>query len=144
MIELREITRENYKTCGNLRVKKKQEKFVAPNTWSLLQANYEPECIPLAIYHRDDMVGFLMYCIDADDGQYWIYRLMIDRRHQRKGYAHEAMKQLLQIIMADKTRNKIYIDCKHKNIEAQKLYGKLGFVCTDEIDDQAVYMRLDY
>jgi len=144
MIELKEITRENYRACCNLKVKKKQEKFVASNTWSLAQSKYQPECIPLAIYNNNDMVGFLMYCIDADDGQYWIYRLMIDRRYQRKGYAYEAMKQLLQMITADKTRSKIYIDCKHKNIEAQKLYGKLGFTRTDEIDDQEVYMRLDY
>jgi ribosomal protein S18 acetylase RimI-like enzyme len=42
------------------------------------------------------MVGFVMYGIDADDDNYWIYRLMIDARHQRKGYGRAAMTELLR------------------------------------------------
>ena len=144
MIELREITRENYRTCCNLKVRNDQLNLVAPNTFSLVQSKYEPECIPLAIYNNDEMVGFLMYCINAEVGQYWIYRLMIDECYQRKGYAHEAMRQLIQTITTDRTHNKIYIDTRHDNIVAQSLYEKLGFVRTDEFDEQEVYMRLDY
>ena len=144
MIELREITRDNYKQCVNLRVSDNQQNFVASNVFSLTQAKYEPECIPLAIYTDDEMVGFVMYCVDIDDDNYWIYRLMIEEKHQRKGYAFDAMMQVIDIIKQDKTRHKIYIDCKHENIAAQELYAKLGFVRTDEIDDLEVYMRLDY
>ena len=118
MVSLREITRENWKMCCQMSVKQEQENFVAPNMLSLAQSKYEPECLPLAIYNDEDMVGFLMYCIDADDGNYWIYRLMIDARHQRRGYAHEAMKQLLDSITADKTHDRVYIDCRHANTAA--------------------------
>ena len=145
MIKLKEITRTNYITCCNLKVSKEQENFVAPNVWSLAKSKYEPECIPLAIYKNDDMVGFIMYCIDVDDGHYWIYRMMIDERYQRKGYAYEAMRQLINIITADKAHDRIYIDCVQKNIEAQNLYAKLGFVRTDDyIEKDCVFMRFDY
>ena len=144
MVSLRDITKENWKKCCQLKVEKEQENFVATNAWSLAQSKFQPECIPLAIYHDEDMVGFLMYCIDADDGEYWVYPLMIDRQHQRRGYAFEAMKFLLNIITADKSHNKVYIDCRHDNLGAQILYEKLGFKRTDEFDDQDVYMRLDY
>ena len=141
MVSLREITRKNYKTCLNLHV----SKGVAPNTWSLAQSKYEPECIPLAIYNDDVMVGFLMYCIAPEDNEYWIYRLMIDEKYQRNGYAYEAMKQLLNIITADKSHNKIYIDTGHDNIEALNLYEKLGFVRTnDYIEKDCVFLRFDY
>jgi len=90
------------------------------------------------------MVGFLMHCIDADDGQHWIYRLMIADAYQGKGYAYEAMKLVLAEIRADRTRDRVYLDCKHENTAAQKLYEKLGFKRTDEFDDKEVYYRLDY
>jgi len=144
LVRLREITRDNYKNCCLMKVKKEQESFVATNSFSLAQSKYEPECIPLAIYNDEDMVGFLMYCIDVNDGNYWIYRLMIDENHQRQGYAYEAMTMLLRVIAADKSHDKVYIDCRHDNIAAQELYKKLGFKQTDEFDEQEVYMRLDY
>ena len=147
MITLREITRDNYVTCLNLKVSKEQESFVAPNTWSLAQSKYETECIPLAIYKDDEMVGFLLYCIADFDNNYWIYRLMIDEKYQRKGYAYQAMLKLLEIITADKNHNKIYIDHHPDNIEANKLYSKLGFKKTDEfakVDDFNIFMRYDY
>ena len=141
MVTLQEITRENYKTCLNLNV----SKGVAPNTWSLAQSKYETECIPLAIYNDDVMVGFLMYCISPEDNEYWIYRLMVDEKYQRKGYAYEAMQQLLEIITADKTHSKIYLDTGHDNIEALNLYEKLGFIRTDDyIEKDVVFMRFDY
>ena len=141
MVSLQEITRDNYIMCLNLSV----SKGVAPNTWSLAQSKYETECIPLAIYNDEIMVGFLMYCIAPEDGEYWLYRLMIDEKYQRHGYAYEAMQALLRIITADKTHNKIYLDTGHDNIEAINLYEKLGFIRTDDyIEKDIVFMRFDY
>ena len=141
MVTLQEITRENYQLCINL----KADKGVAPNVYSLAQSKYEPECIPLAIYNDDVMVGFLMYCISAEESEYWVYRLMIDEKYQRRGYAYEAMQILLKIITTDKTHNKIYIDTGHDNIAALNLYEKLGFIRTDEwVEKDCVFMRFDY
>ena len=141
MVTLQEITRDNYKECLNLNVKK----GVAPNTWSLAQSKYETECNPLAIYNDDVMVGFLMYCISPEDNEYWIYRLMVDEKYQRQGYAYEAMKKLLKVITTDKTRNKIYLDTGDDNVEALNLYQKLGFIKTDDyIEKSVIFMRYDY
>lgn len=144
MVTLREITRENFWDCINLKVGEDQKGFVASNAVSLAQSKYQPECIPLAIYNDDVMVGFVMYCIDADDHNYWIYRMMIDQAHQRKGYGEEAMRLVIAEISKDASRSSIYLDCKHENAAAQRLYAKVGFVKTDGMDDQEVYMRLDY
>lgn len=144
MITLREITRDNYKECCQLTLKKEQQKLVAPNAFSLAQSKYEPENIPLAICHEEEMVGFLMYCINADVGAYWINRLMVDEKYQRRGYARKAMAELLKTITSDTAHGKVYIDTRHDNSAAQRLYEQLGFARTDEFGDQEVYMRLDY
>lgn len=145
MVNLREITRENYITCLRLKVKSEQESFVASNAISLAQSKYEPECIPLAIYDDEVMVGFTMYCVDTEVNTYYIYRLMIDEKYQSKGYGHESMKLLLKKIKADPNYNRIYIDCRPENIAAQRLYAELGFVPTDDINDgDDIYMRYDY
>ena len=47
--------------------------------YSLAQAFVQPECIPLALYAENKPVGFVMYALDEDDHEYWIYRLMIDK-----------------------------------------------------------------
>lgn len=57
-----------------------QQGFVASNMLSLAQAKVQDECVPLAIYDDDAMVGFVMYAKDRTDHQHWIYRLMIDQR----------------------------------------------------------------
>ena len=84
MITLKEITKDNFWDCIELTVSKDQEDFVTSNAISIAQSKVQPECIPLAIYHHDIMVGFVMYCLDVDDNEYWIYRFMIDEKYQNR------------------------------------------------------------
>ena len=68
-----------------------------PIAVSIGQAYVQPELEPLAIYAGDTPVGFLMYCVDRDDGEYWLYRLMIDRLGiKAMGYAKDALLQAIQ------------------------------------------------
>lgn len=144
-VTLRDITRENYLACLDLRVREDQRAFVASNAFSLAQSKYEPECIPLAVYAGEIMVGFTMYCVDTDVNTYYIYRLMIDEKHQGKGYGLKAMSILLDMIKKDPCYHRIYIDCRPENTAAQRLYAKLGFQRTDEWKDgDSVYMHYDY
>lgn len=91
MVTLKEITVDNFWDIIELEVGDDQRDLVTSNAVSIAQAKVQPECVPLAVYDGDVPVGFIMYCIDRDDGEYWIYRLMTDKRHQRKGYARQAM-----------------------------------------------------
>ena len=86
MITLRPISKDNFWDCIDLAVHPEQQSFVTSNAISIAQSKVQPECIPLAIYHEDVMVGFVMYCLDTDDDEYWIYRLMIDQHYQNQGF----------------------------------------------------------
>jgi diamine N-acetyltransferase len=144
LIEFREITKENFWECVKLSVSKEQAAFVVSNAISIAQAKVQPECIPLAVYDNDSMVGFLMYCIDEDDGEYWIYRMMVDEKYQSKGYGKQMMDKLLGLIQQDRTRNKIFLGVHKESINAVKLYKRFGFYFTGQVFGNEHIMRLDY
>ncbi|ELT4613261.1 GNAT family N-acetyltransferase, partial [Pseudomonas aeruginosa] len=76
MIELRTITRDDWETCIDLKVARHQAHFVASNLYSLAQSRFLPGFRAVGIHHGGRMVGFALYGPDADDGHYWLYRLM--------------------------------------------------------------------
>lgn len=61
MIQLKEITKENYRACMNLKTTKEQEDFVAPNCYSMLEAIYEEPRQAFALYNGEEMVGFILF-----------------------------------------------------------------------------------
>jgi diamine N-acetyltransferase len=144
MIKFKEITRDNFWECVSLTVMEGQSEFVTSNAVSIAQAKVQPECIPLAIYDDESMIGFLMYCIDEDDSQYWIYRMMIDEKYQSKGYGKKALDKLLEVIKADKTRSKIYLGVHKESVSAVKLYKRCGFEFDGQVFGSEHIMRLDY
>lgn len=145
MLRLVEIDRYNYLPVLELSVSQEQKKFVATNQYSLAQAYAQPECVPLALYAENKPVGFAMYSLDADDHQYWIYRLMIDQRHQGKGYGREAMNLLIDRIRAlsDEDHRYIYISFEPENAVARSLYESLGFLPDGRIEYGEVVYRLE-
>jgi len=140
MITLKEIDRHNFKAIAALKVADAQKDFVAENVYSIAQAKAYPECIPLAVYDNDTPVGFIMYCMDYDDKEYWIYRLMIDENHQGKGYGKAALKLVLLKILEDKAYNKIFISVVPGNEAVAKMYETFGF----ETDNQVLEGEIVY
>lgn len=147
MIELRKVTQENYKEVAQLRVTAKQEEFVALNWYSLLEANYEEEHYPSAIYKGEELVGFLLYAYYPADEDYpkdswWILRLMIDKEHQNKGYGKEAMKQFETCFKKSYDVDELRISAEPENKVAIKLYEDLGFEQTGEtVEGETVLLK---
>ena len=144
MLRLAEIDRYNYLPVLDLRVSPEQESLVASNQYSLAQAYAQPECVPLALYAENRPVGFAMYALDEDDHQYWIYRLMIDQRHQRKGYGRAAMELLIDRIrgLSDEEHTCVFISFEPENHIARRLYESLGFLPDGRIMYGEVVYRL--
>ena len=143
MVQFVDIDRHNYLSILDLSVAEEQRRFVASNMYSLAQAFVQPECVPLALYAENKPVGFVMYALDEDDHEYWIYRLMIDRHYQRCGYGREAMRMLIERIQADENHRVIYISFEPENIAAQTLYESLGFVPDGRIEYGEVVYKLE-
>lgn len=144
MIQLKEIDRQNFSAVIKLKVADEQQSFVASNVLSLAQAKVYPECVCWAIYNDETLVGFTMYCLDHEDQEYWIYRLMIDARHQGKGYGKAAMELVIEQLQRDPEHHVMYLSFEPENTAAQKLYEKLGFRADGRVIDGEIVYKLNY
>jgi diamine N-acetyltransferase len=143
VIALRPVTAENFPGCLRLKVAPEQERFVAPNVYSIAQAYVAPDMTPLAIYEGDDVVGFAMYGHDAPTDRWWIVRIMIGAEHQGKGLGRAALQALVALLSARHECNAVYLGYVPGNGIAERLYARLGFVPTGEIEDGEIVARRD-
>ncbi len=135
-VTLRRIDGSNLHQIIALKVRPEQQAFVASNVYSLAQAYAEPCCEPLAVYAGDTPVGFVMTALDEQDGEYWIYRLMIAESEQGKGYGRAAMAQVIARLRKHHPERKVlYISFEPQNEAARRLYASLGFAPDGRMDD---------
>jgi diamine N-acetyltransferase len=145
MIELKEITWDNFWDVINLKSAETQKHYLQTNAVFMAMAyvnlkfNYPDACF--AIYHGETVVGFSKIVFvpkdeepyDFSEDTYLIDAMMIDERHQGKGYGKAALNQILSFIRTKPWGNShcIKLSCYDENIAAIKLYEKSGFVKTD-------------
>jgi len=162
MINLRKIAHWNLVECLDLGITEEQEDFVDSNAESLAEAYASVTnggfATPYAIYDGDVMVGFVMYTYyDKPDAYdltdvlssvenpadvpykapcYYIWRLLIDKNHQRKGYGKQAIEKIITEIktMPHGQANCIYTSWHPDNIGSKTLFASLGFKETGEVE----------
>jgi diamine N-acetyltransferase len=143
-IRLSAITVDNWRECIELRVKDEQAELVPSNLYSIAEAQFYPDAVPLSI-HNDagQMVGFVMYGIDVTSGKWKVFRLMIDRAYQSRGYGRAAMQQVIARLAAQPSCDGILISYQPANEVARRLYASLGFVEQEAAEDKVTaYLEL--
>lgn len=143
MVELREITKENYEECINLNVSDNQKTFVSSNTYSLAQAwVYYKTAYPFAVYADNVMVGFIMLGYYEVEKYYTVWKFMIDARYQKRGYGKRALKLGIDYLINRFKVKEIYTAYESHNHIAKNLYTSLGFRETGEVIGNDVGMKL--
>lgn len=128
MICLRLIDQNNWEECIKLKLKQEQQDFIASNLYSIAESKIFPHLKIKSIYFSEVLVGFAMYGIDSDDGNYWIYRFMIDERFQGRGYGKSAMKLIIQdIANSNDCTDVIWLGYQPENEQGRRLYASVGF-----------------
>ena len=146
-LSLQPVTKDNWRSLIKLKVREDQTHFVASNLFSIAESHYgydEPDgggrwdMFPFGIYDGETPVGFLMYGYNFSYTQYeaFIIRLMVDEKHQGKGYGKFGMQKMLEIFRQDARIHHVGISYEPENEVARKLYAGLGFVETGEILDR--------
>ena len=130
-VELRDVTAGNRQAVASLMLDPEQEELVASNAESLDEALSDPDARPRAVYAGGRIVGFLMYDAgepDDDPREALIYRFMIDREHQGKGYGRAALARALDEIRAIPGVRKVSISYMPDSPTAKPFYASFGFV----------------
>jgi len=97
-VTLREVTAATVRAICALETSEEQRRFVAPNAVSIAQAYFEPRATFRAVYADELPVGFVMWRPMDDPGVAFLWRFMIDRRHQRQGHAKQAIALLIALL----------------------------------------------
>ena len=152
MLKLEKINGKNVWDILKLCVSEKQENFVARNDISIIEAyttiTGNGYAFPFGIYDNDTPIGFLMIGFDTDD--YWddapiiakdnynLWRLMIDKNYQNKGYGKEAVRLALEFIKTFPCGKAEYcwLSYEPENEIASRLYHSFGFTETGETDGE--------
>jgi diamine N-acetyltransferase len=146
-VRLAEVTADNWEAVADLELGDGQEDLVASNVYSLAESKFDPDARPRAVYAGKRVVGFLMYDVSRSRGKSRkasIYRFMIDRKHQGKGYGRAALGKVLDEIKAIPGMRKVSIGYMPNNPVAKPFYASFGFVEVglDEDGEMIAELRL--
>jgi diamine N-acetyltransferase len=141
-ITLEPVAAHNWRAVSKLEVSPEQREFVAdPNFYLALCAYDPPLWNPLAILADGVVVGFLMWAIDSGDGSAWLGGIMVDRQHQGRGYGGRAVQAAITLLARDHQVLHFALSYHPKNLVALRLYSRLGFVETFELEGDEIVAR---
>jgi diamine N-acetyltransferase len=129
-VSLKDVTADNWEAVVELELDADQEDLVASNLYSVAESHYDPDARPRAVYAGKRVVGFLMYDVQRTKGksrEASIYRFMIDRRQQGKGYGRAALGKALEEIRAIPRVRRVSIRYMPENPVAGPFYASFGF-----------------
>jgi len=130
-VKFKKVTADNWEAVIELELGAGQEDLVASNLYSVAEAQFDPDARPSAIYAGKRVVDFLMYDEQKTNSKAQeasIYRFMIDRKHQGKGYGRAALSRALEKIRAIPGVNRISIRYMPENPVAKPFYASFGFM----------------
>jgi len=151
-VTLREIDEHNRAEVEELRVSAAQQRFVDGVAPSLREATeYSPGPWIRAIYAGDTPVGFLMLADNhpSSPWPYFLWRFLIDERHQGHGYGRAALDLLVAHVRTRPAAESLhtsvatYDDPELDAASPMGFYLGYGFRPTGEYEQREAVLRLD-
>ena len=141
MIMLEELNVDNWLKVMELTVSEEQKViFPISNVYWVGISRYEEKTTLYAIKNDELYVGMVGIGYDEDGVSGYINPMMIDEKHQGKGYSKEAMLLAIEKLKSEYKVSEIHLGHRKNNMKAGKLYESLGFIIIDE--DEMDYFRL--
>ena len=126
-VELRPLAKQNWEAAAELKLGADQTEFVAENLWTIAETQFYPWVERRVIVADGDIVGLAAYGRDSERTDWWLYRFMIDRDHQRKGYGRAALTALIAE-WRGRSIPRVTVGYHQRNDAAERLYLSAGFV----------------
>jgi diamine N-acetyltransferase len=141
-VTLRIITSKTVRTICGLNVGENQCKLVTANAVSLAEASFYKNAWFRAIYAGQIPVGFIMLYQIPTRGYYYLWRFMIDAKHQGKGYGTKALEKVITKIKKNPKAKAVKLSLVKMEGCAEPFYRKFGFEFTGEIKHEQHIMKL--
>jgi len=135
------VTAETMRAICALDVLPEQRDYVAPNVFSIAQAYFDDHAWFKAVYAGETPVGFVMIH-DGENGEYFLWRLMIDREQQREGYGRRALDLIVADLRKRPGAREIVSSYVPGDDGPEAFYRAYGFVETGEVKNDEVVIRL--
>ncbi|MCI6185676.1 MAG: GNAT family N-acetyltransferase [Spirochaetia bacterium] len=143
MIMLEELNVDNWLKVMELTVSEEQKDiFPIANVYWVGISRYEEKTTLYAIKNDELYVGMVGIGYDEDGVSGYINPMMIDEKHQGKGYSKEAMLLSIEKLKSEYKVSEIHLGHRKNNMKAGKLYESLGFIIIDE-DEMDYFRKLD-
>jgi diamine N-acetyltransferase len=151
VVSMLEITEDNRTVVEALAVTEEQSYYVASVTKSLQDAQEYPEARPWyrAVYADDEPVGFVMISdgVTIDDpsyvGPYYLWRLLVDHRFQRRGYGTAALDLVVAHVRTRPDARTLLTSHVVGPTSPLTFYQRYGFRLTGELHDGEPLLELD-
>ncbi len=141
-VSLEEITEDTLQSILDLEVVEDQRNYVAPNSVSIAQAHFSHQAWFRAIYAQEQPVGFVMLSLKPQQPEYFLWRFMIDRRQQDKGYGRAAMELVIDFVRTLPSAGELFTSFVPGDKSSEAFYKTLGFRETGrEKDGEPVLKR---
>lgn len=139
-VTLRPVDADDWRAVAGLAVTDAQRAFVATPAYYLALCAYGGGWRPMSVRLGDQVIGFVMWAVDPDDGSCWLGGLLVDRRHQRRGHGRRAVQALMDHLATVHGHRDFALSYDPAN-PAKRLYEELGFRATGETEGDEVVAR---
>ncbi|HTN47930.1 MAG TPA: GNAT family N-acetyltransferase [Burkholderiaceae bacterium] len=145
-VHLREITKDTVISIVKLDAGDDRTQ-VAPNSVSIAEAYFQKEAWFRAIHVGDELVGFVMLYDPTlvehpEEPDFFLWRLMIDRAHQGKGYGRAAIERLIEHVKTRPGAQRLLVSHVKSVDRLANFYQAAGFRYTGaEVDGELVMER---
>lgn len=135
-ISLKKITPENFEDIIKIKVSDKQKEFVSSVLYSLAQAYvYRENAFPFSIYKDDIPIGFIMFGFYEQRKQYTLWKFLVDKEYQHKGYGKAALLIGIECMKSEYGVREMYTGVSLNNTVAEQLYKSVGFRLTGIVEN---------
>lgn len=147
-VSLREVNSINREAVLALKVTGNQLKFIAGNARTLAQAADAPEAWLRAIYAGQTLVGLLLLHDEhlreppRGKGYYFLWRIMIDAAHQRRGYARQAVDLVIDYVAGRPYAERLLSSYLPGEGGPERFYRRYGFIPTGKLIGEDIEVEI--
>ena len=138
MVDLIELSEENWMDFAGLSVDESQKTFLASNI-GIIARGYvyrNSRAKVIGIVADGTPVGLAMVRdMDDEPACYELQQFMIDKNFQGQGYGFRALELILAALKAEQKYACVEVCVKREDVQAIRVYEKAGFVDSGYIDD---------